>query len=296
MDPINHSTSPVVFWWKPACWLRVSGDDVATFLQGQFTNELRGVPAGAARYGLWLSVKGKVLADSHVLRGEGPNEFWVGSYFSPAATIRERLENHIIADDVMIEDLTGNSAAVSVWETGGSRARPPEGWQFEGRRGGGKNSEWIFPLAARDRIQALFSSAREWSAEDVERARIAAGIPAIPADAGPGDLPNEAGLDRDAISFTKGCYLGQEVMARLKSMGQVRRRLLAVQGDGEAIPALPARLFAGPRAVGELRSAARDGAGGWIGLAMLSLLQVKSEKQLALAPEGPAALRLMEEP
>src|SRR3954467_6753383 len=108
----------------------------------------------------------------------------------------------------------------------------------------------------------------------MSRRRIAAGIAAVPADVGPGELPNEGGLDAEAISYTKGCYLGQEVMARLKSMGQLRRRLLRVQGIGETYPALPAPVFAGSRQVGELRSAVRNGTGGWTGLAMVSLLQV----------------------
>ena len=94
---MNFSTSPAIFRWKPAAWLRVTGEDAANFLQGQFTNELRGVPAGGAVYGLWLTLKGKVLADSFVVRGGtgaggsaagGAEVFWVGSYFSPAADQR----------------------------------------------------------------------------------------------------------------------------------------------------------------------------------------------------------------
>ena len=140
-------------------------------------------------------------------------------------------------------------------------------------------------------------SATTWlTAEEVTRRRIGAGIPAIPADVGPGDLPNEAGLEGEAISFTKGCYLGQEVMARLKSMGQVRRRLMRVRGEGENIPTLPAPLFGAGRAVGELRSAVRDGVGGWIGLAMVTLLHVAPGAELAWTPVGNPAVRVMEAP
>ncbi len=103
---INISTSAVFFCWRPAAWLRVAGPDAPSFLQGQFTNDLRALEKQAAVYGLWLSVKAKVLADSFVLRGAEENEFWIGSYFSPAAVIRERLESHVIADDVTVEDRT----------------------------------------------------------------------------------------------------------------------------------------------------------------------------------------------
>src|SRR5688500_2187714 len=89
---IKDSTPQAIFRWKPMCWLRVSGGDASNFLQGQFTNDLRLLDKSAAVYGLWLTVKGKVLADSFVLRGGAPDEFWIGSYFSSSDTIRERLE------------------------------------------------------------------------------------------------------------------------------------------------------------------------------------------------------------
>jgi hypothetical protein len=129
---------------------------------------------------------------------------------------------------------------------------------------------------------------RELSPEEVARRRIEAGIPAVPVDLGPGDLPNEGGLEADAISYTKGCYLGQEVMARLKSMGQVRRRLVRVAIVAKKIPPLPAPLFLGERQVGELRSVAPDAAGGFVGLAMVSLLHVKADARLAFGADLPA--------
>ena len=306
--PINISTAAAFFRWRPACWLRVSGEDALSFLQGQFTNELRGLAsAGAgmadeAVYGLWLTLKGKVLADSFVLRGTAGNEFWIGSYFSPAAVIRARLEGHIIADDVMIEDVTVGWAAVSVMGEGAriltEQMRPEWRFVFRGRRDRGESFEYVFPIAGTEaqRVADVMGSSRELDPEFVERRRIMTAVPAIPADVGPGDLPNEAGLEADAISYTKGCYLGQEVMARLKSMGQVRRRLLRVKGEGGNWPVLPAAVYVGGRQVGELRSAVGDGAGGWIGLAMLSLLHLTPEAALAFAPNAPAALQLTDTP
>jgi tRNA-modifying protein YgfZ len=295
--PINISTSAAIFRWDPAAWLRVSGMDAATFLQGQLTNDLRGLEVGGAVYGLWLSVKGKVLADSFVIRGAQPDEFWIGSYFSPASVIRERLESHVIADDVAIEDVTAEWMAVSVIGAEAVAllgAAPDTGVVFRGRRSRAENVEWVFPRAAADLVLRELAEAREIGEDEIARMRIAAGIPAVPADVGPSDLPNEAGLEADAISYTKGCYLGQEVMARLKSMGQVRRRVLRVSGAGGELPSVPARLFAGARDVGELRSVARDAAGGWIGLAMLSLLHVAAGAELALSADGAAAVRVVE--
>lgn len=302
-------THAAVFWWKPAAWLRVSGGDAATFLQGQFTNDLGKPPLGGAVYGLWLNVKGKVVADSFVLRGATADEFWIASYFSPGSIIRERLEAFVIADDVVIEDAGDGWSAVTVFGEGAASLLPADaqgGFRFAGRRSIGEVIEWIFPASQGEAVRARFAGLTELSGDEVARRRIEAGIPAVPADLGPNDLPNEGGLEAEAISYTKGCYLGQEVMARLKSMGQVRRRLLRVESAGPsasapdtsaacaALPSLPAALFVGERQVGELRSAVADPARPErvLGLAMLSLLHVANDAGLALAKNGPPVFHL----
>ncbi|MES2695115.1 MAG: folate-binding protein [Verrucomicrobiota bacterium] len=300
MNPINISTSPAILRWQPAAWLQISGADAGVFLQGQFTNELRGLAAGAEVYGLWLTVKGKVLADSFVVRGAGAEEFWVGSYFSTAAVIRERLEAFVIADDVVIEDRTAEWSGLSIVGEGAAAwlgQAPAGGVAFAGRRARGENVEWVAPRAVLAEAGAQLAELSELDAGAAEARRIAEGIPAVPRDIGPADLPNEGGLEADAISYTKGCYLGQEVMARLKSMGQVRRRLVRVEiaAEAGAPPATPAALFAGPKQAGELRSVAPNPAGGgWIGLAMVSLLTVGavSGSGLSFATDGAPVVRL----
>ena len=303
LKPMNISTSAAVSTWRPAAWLRVTGEDAANFLQGQFTNDLRGLAGGegGAVYGLWLNVKGKVLADSVVLRAAA-GEFWVGSYFSPAAVIQERLESFVIADDVVIEDRTDTWSAVTVWGSGSGAALAAEaralgtGLVFAGRREREENAEWVFPREAAEAVRARLVGLKELEETEVERRRIAARIPAVPVDIGPGDLPAEGDLDATAISYTKGCYLGQEVMARLKSMGQVRRRLLRVAGDGLPPKLRPAELFIGERKVGDVRSAVDDGAGGWVGLAMLSLLHMSGNATMGLSAGGAAEVRLVDTP
>ncbi len=304
MNPINISTHEGVFRWNPAAWLRVFGSDAATFLQGQFTQELRGLKVGEARYGLWLTVKGKVLADGFVLSA-GSDEFWVGSYDSPAAVIRARLEDFIIADDVVVEDFTEAWSAVTVFGVSSEALRPlinssidpAEGFVFAGRRQRAAAAEWIFPRSNADAVNAALAGSPVLTETEVRGRRIDAGIPAVPADVGLSDLPNEAALENDAISYTKGCYLGQEVMARLKSMGRVRRRLLRVAIDGALPAALPAPLFVGDKAVGELRSAvASSPSGGAIGLAMLSLLSVGADSPLSFSVGSAATVRLRDVP
>ncbi len=297
---MNDSSHAVVFGWRPACWLRASGSDAFSFLQGQFTNDLRPLTRTGAVYGLWLNLKGKVLADSFVLRGATEEEFWIGSYHSTAAVIRERLESHVIADDVAIEDQTERWAALAVFAPDAQAlvscavaATGAKSFVYSGRRSREPHVEWVFDAAKISEAQAQFAAARGFRAAEIDQLRIEAAIPSVPADIGPGDLPNEAGLETDAISYTKGCYLGQEVMARLKSMGQVRRRLLRVEGPVATMPSLPAPLFAGARQVGELRTAVTTAAGATIGLAMLSLLHVQAGTSLAFSADGPTQLRLI---
>jgi folate-binding Fe-S cluster repair protein YgfZ len=104
-------------------------------------------------------------------------------------------------------------------------------------------------------------------------------------------LPAEGGLDEIAISYTKGCYLGQEVMARLKNLGQVRRQLHLVRGKGVPPPPGTA-LHQGERKVGELRSAAADG-DGFLAMAMLSLVNLDENAVLSVLPGDPAILRIL---
>jgi folate-binding protein YgfZ len=273
--------------------LRVSGADALSFLQGQYTNDLHHGPAGGATYGIWLNQKGRVVADSFV-RKISPEELWLVSYFSPATVIRERLEAYIVADEVVIEDVTDSTRGLTIWGVAAAGAVQAPAWSFQGRRSREPHSEIIFPASAEPGMDAGPAGGVLLSAGEMERERIAAGIPAVPVDLGLADLPNEGGLEAEAISYTKGCYLGQEVMARLKSMGQVRRRLLRVGGTGEP-PPRPAALFQAAQKIGELRSAAREGAG-WIGLAMITLVPLRRDEGLAVAAGGAPVVRLVATP
>jgi folate-binding protein YgfZ len=139
-------------------------------------------------------------------------------------------------------------------------------------------------LLPREQLPALRLSAEPASRAAAELARLRAGIPSVPADIGPRDLPAEGALDDVAISFTKGCYLGQEVIARLKNLGQVRRALHLVSGAG-APPAAGTPLYQGDRKVGDVRSGAADGEN-FIAMAMLSLVNLAAGAPLGLSPGG----------
>ena len=278
------------FPYEPACVLKVEGPDAAVFLQGQFTNDLRDLKPGSSVYGLWLDRRGRVIGDSHVAKDPGDG-FWIVSLGTAAAAIAAHLQAHIIADDVTVDDRTDGALGLTLLGPGsGQRLLAPEGVivVFPGRRGGSESWEWILD---RSRAGAALEAAADLptaSAAQMERLRILAQVPAVPADIGPGDLPNEGALDRDAISYSKGCYLGQEVMARIKSRGRLRRRLVRVEGAG-APPAVPAALWLDGRRQGELRSSAADGAG-FVGLALVAAESAAAGTPFSFADGGPAAL------
>ena len=294
----------MIYAYRPLALLRVSGEDAHSFLQGQFTNDLR-QGEGVATYGLWLNQKGKVVADSHVLN-LGGDSFYVISVASSEAVIRQRLEAYVVADDVVFGDET--ETAHGLYVTGIQNEETivrvfgglPKAGKFllcngvmilRGSRLRTDNFEIIGTAEklAELRRDFIAHGAVEAGSTAVELARILEVVPAVPVDLGPADLPNEGGLEETVISYTKGCYLGQEVMARLKNLGQVRRRLHLVGGEG-APPPLATALFQGPRRAGEIRSAT-GAEGGFVALAMLSLVGLDLTVGFSLEPDGPCTIR-----
>jgi len=302
------------FPWKPACWLRVEGPDALSFLQGQFSNDLRGLGvrnvaddecAGVGGtsgtrltlsesvYGLWLNRKGRILGDGFVLRA-GEERFVICSYETPATVLRAHLESFIIADEVEVFDETSDVCGLTLLleeETNAPLDLGETTLAFEGRRGI-PGIEWVGSAAARVQLMEQLNAQAELSATEMERRRILGKTPAVPRDLGSRDLPQEGGaeFERAAVSYTKGCYLGQEVMSRLHTMGRVRRCLVLVRAEGTAPTELPVSLYRGEKRVGELRSAAAaETPVGFIGLALVSLHGLPTGSgRLSLRPNGPA--------
>lgn len=290
---------------------RISGPDANTYLGGQFTQELK-IAAGRSAYGLWLNQKGKVVADAHVLR-LSEDEHLVFSARTAAPALRQRLEDYLVADEVELADVTAQHTALALWGDAvedqlaalgfiraGTGAEEGRYWEKENAfawsaRLAREAGCWLLVAREdlphwRERLAAAAVNFVDRAA--FEHARISAGIPAVPDDIGPDDLPNEGGLDAFAISYTKGCYLGQEVMSRLKNLGQVRRRLFLVRGRGEP-PAPRTALHQGAQRVGEVRSATRED-GGFLAWAMLSLVTFDHARALSLAPDGVADVLLVD--
>ncbi len=318
---------------RPAAVLRATGPDAFAFLQSQFSNDLE-VPGveQPVTYGLWLDHKGKIQADSFVIQ-KAKEDFLLMSYDCPAAILKGHLEAHLIADEVELRDETAAFGLLHTWpeivqavfpkfRRGTSlteQAKVPDAPKatfadfqahmesladpatcdfWMGRRPQGQLA-WDY-LAAPAELAKLIHELTESGAEaagtdHLHTARILAGIPSVPQDAGPGDLPQEAGLARDGVSFDKGCFLGQEVMSRLHTQGHVNRGLWHVGWDVKTTrPAdeSPVPLYIGADTVGELRSRVITEEGG-VGLAMLKKRAVLGNPMLSLTPNGPKVVRLM---
>lgn len=277
--------------YEAGCFLSVSGPDARSFLQGQFSMDLSQVGRGGLAYGLWLDRKGKVLADSFALC-LGDEEFALLSYHCDEETVFQRLDAYLIMEEAELIRSSGKRQALSVWGESAQAAVcsalgfdvPAKGGfssdagalAFWGRRSEEPVLE-IFYLdeACIDKLDAVLAGldGQELSEIDLRRMAIESMTPQIGSGFGEADLPQELGLDREAVSFQKGCYLGQEVMARLKAMGKVRKglKLLSIcETDTVSPDALPLDLLdeTGKRQ-GQLRVLASSEAGA-IGLGIVS--------------------------
>jgi len=200
--------------------LEVRGPDGPRYLNGQMTQDVRLVADGArALHACVTDAKGKLQFRVEI-HGRPDGVLRVSCDHEDADGLLMRLDRYLIADDAEIVDIseewkrihvTGNEAPVcegDVYAVAINRIGVP-GWDV-----------WI-PCGESHPVENLPA----WSADGAEAARIAAGIPAWGKELEAGMLPPEAGLDRTDISYAKGCYIGQEVISRIKSAGKVNRRL-----------------------------------------------------------------------
>lgn len=195
--------------------VRITGEDAAAFLQGQCTADLRGAALTDA---LWLNRKGRVLAHTVVAK-EADGSFLLLCPHLAAEALIAVVTANVIADDVVATDETARWQRYVAW---GAEPALADAKLFPTRR---------FGVAAWDVLAPVGSAVpgELGGLAELESARLAAGVPSVPADCGANEFPQECGLDA-WVSYAKGCYLGQEVMARIQSMGSLRRILRRVEG------------------------------------------------------------------
>jgi len=220
--------------------LRVSGDDARQFLHGLLTADMKRLQPGRGRLAAWCSPKGRVLFLMHVLCAE--DAFLLVLPASELPALHKRLKLFVLRAKVLIED---PGTAWSVMGLVNDGSLPAEAGQLQKcsdgtvlyRLPGAAAAGYL--LGAQPAVLARWngSSAVVLGAAEWEALEIGAGLPRIEGPLAEHFLPQELGLEQlDGLHFDKGCYPGQEVIARLKYRGQVKSGLFRGATSGEVAP------------------------------------------------------------
>lgn len=235
----------------------VDGPDAASFLQGLVTNDVAALPIGSACHALVLDSTGHLRADLRVAR-TAQDGFTLVSDGGQGDRIAALLDEYHFSEDI---DIVGPEPFAMVTLIG---ADAPAG------------ADLVLPGRIPDTTDAITADApallvaagaSELPPDALEARRIAAGVPRFGVDVTTAHLVQEAGLETSAVSFEKGCYLGQETVARVHYRGQVNRRLVGVALSAAAPTGTPVTVDG--REVGILTSVAASPELGEIGLAVI---------------------------
>lgn len=260
--------------------LLLKGAEAAEYLQGQLTNDIEALAPGEGCYAALLDRKGHMQADMRVLRLSA-EEIWVDTEAEALAPARRHLEMYKVGRDVTVEDVTEARALLSLIgprsaELAGAPPLPEHA--CEQLTVGGieylavGTALGIDLIAATDDSDRLRRSLAEAGAVEVspgavEILRIEAGTPRFGAEMDSSTMPAEAGIVGTAVNFEKGCYIGQETVARLHYRGKPNRHLRGLQLSAPATPG--DALLAGEKEVGRIGGSCVSPVHGPIALAIL---------------------------
>jgi folate-binding protein YgfZ len=230
----------------------VRGSEAADFLQGQVSNDVEALEPGSGCYATVLSHKGKLRTDLRILRDA--DSFWLDTEAIGHAVLEHMLRTYSLGRDVQFEDVTESRAILSVV---GPAARerldavpPAEEHAFVT----GAHGIYVASQLGVDVIAAAGTTldVEPVSEEVAECLRIEAGRPRLGYDMDSETIPQEAGINERAVSFTKGCYVGQETVARLHYKGKPNRHLRGLRLSEPAERGTD--ILLGERVVGRLGS------------------------------------------
>ena len=279
--------------------LALRGPDAAEYLQGQLTNEVEALAPGEGCYAALLDRKGHIQADMRVLRLAG-EEFWVDTEPEAIEAARRHLEMYKIGRQVELADLTAERSILSLIgprsaELAGAAALPEHANEATTAHGvdcvlvgtaGGLDLIAAASGAAALRKALIAAGAVEVGREAAEVLRIEAGRPRFGAEMSSETMPAEAGIVEAAVSFSKGCYIGQEPVARLHYKGRPNRHLRGLELSAPVAPGAPLRL--GDKEVGRIGSACVSPARGPIALAIVRR-EAEPGTELAAGEDGVTA-------
>jgi len=239
-ESLTASLSPRALW-------KLSGPDATRYLNGQVTNDITHLADGTACYAAVCTAKGRMEGDVTIARHA--DEFYLDADSELRESLGARLEKYLIADDAVFEDLSGQWTLLHIF--GKTKPSATEtGFVIAHNRFGIPGHDVWEPV--RKGLGAIDAPVET---DVLETLRLEHGIPRWGAELTTATLPPEAGPRMlEAISYTKGCYVGQETIARLKSVGHVNRSLVFLKSDSAAFPVAGAKLVLADREVGVVTS------------------------------------------
>jgi len=267
--------------------IKLTGDDRSKFLQSFCTADITAMVAGQVREAFVLNGKGKTIGHLNVLNL--PDCLMLVGPGEQAAGLMQHLDMYIIRDDVQLED---RSAATSSFLIAGRRSSERIAGLFDTSPAQGTCQTVTLDGTAAELAHAEFAGECYWLGVPTERAaevgqrlqaagcgrvpaatfdmlRLQQGTPWFGHETTPDNLPQELNRDDKTISFTKGCYLGQETVARIDSLGRVNKLLVVLKFAG-AEPTVGQELKQDGKTIGRLTSvAAVPGQAGWRALAFV---------------------------
>lgn len=266
--------------------LSLTGADRASFLHALLTNDIARLTPGTGTYAAYLTPQGRMIADMRVV--ETGNEILIDVEASMGPVLAERLDKLIFSEDLQVRHVTSNfgelgvhgpsAAAVLERVIGIPVARLQSLKQYDNLRAPGSpltpltivrddslgltGFDIYVPAAEADALASAIieAGAVKGDEEAAEMLRVEAGRPRFGIDMDTETIPLEAGIEDRAISLTKGCYVGQEVIVRIlhRGHGRVAKRLVGLVLAGDRVPPRGALILAGNQEVGRITSAVRS--------------------------------------
>lgn len=277
--------------------IRVTGEDAGRLLHAMSTNNVKELAVGHGLYAFFLNDKGRILADANIFRFE--DFYLVDTEPATAETLFAHLDRYLIADDAELANETGSRRVFGIEGEASEEAMKklslpvPEHALEIIQTGWGAVARVAATGAAGFRIWADGEFSIEFgmpqaSADDVKAVRLERGIPVYGEDISERYLVQETQQFR-AMNFNKGCYLGQEIVERVRSQGKVHRLLTPIRVGGSAVPPAGAKLMFNQAAAGEITSAAYSPAlGEVVGLAYLRSEILENRPMMRVMGSEPA--------
>jgi len=300
--------APLVADLSDNALLAVTGDDAAPFLHGQFTNDVKALAPGRAQWNGWCSAKGRLLATFLLVRRA--DGFLLMLPAEIAGAFAKRLAMFVLRSKVRIDDvsatlgrygITGDGAQAFVAGQWPSTPAPLEAVESEGSFAIGlEGTRYLAWAAESSPVGALLRDAASAGArERWDREAIDSGVATIVAATQEAFVPQMANFELvGGVSFQKGCYPGQEIVARTQYRGILKRRMAVAHVEGEGRPAPGDSVYSaafGDQSAGTVVNVAPAPGGGFDLLVVAQIESLDRQDLRWKSPDGPL-LRILKRP